>query len=29
MKGSTFSMDIYVDDGWRWSREWNIGDDDG
>lgn len=29
MKGSTFSMDIYVDDGWIWSRGWNIGDDDG
>ena len=29
MKGSTFPMNIYVDDGWRWSRGWNIGDDDG
>ena len=29
MKASTFPMDIYVDDGWRWSRRWNIGGDDG
>lgn len=29
MKGSTFPMNIYVDDGWRWSQGWNIGDADG
>ena len=29
MKGSKFPMDIYVDDGWRWSQRWNISDDDG
>lgn len=28
-KGSIFPTDIYVDDGWRWSRRWNICDDDG